>query len=210
MDERPRPDPGRKRGPAGGGAALATPIKGVKLSSYAVYWIRAYILKYILDNMRSVRLGTTRASRKLFFRLNKEKRALERQGFEVEPKLLAERLDVRREGRGRHGAAPLGSRYLSTNAPAAAGRRGRHERIGDSFSPLAARQRRAAQVGDLRAAGRAFLEQVEEFVAVRSEERDRKHPGRAHPGRGAAHPGRHGRASSASPASACASSRRGS
>ena len=38
------------------------PYQGVKLSSYAVYWIRAYILKYILDNMRSVRLGTTRAS----------------------------------------------------------------------------------------------------------------------------------------------------
>ncbi len=70
------------------------PYQGVKLSSYAVYWIRAYILKYILDNMRSVRLGTTRASRKLFFRLNKEKRELERQGYEVEPKLLAERLDV--------------------------------------------------------------------------------------------------------------------
>ena len=70
------------------------PYKGVKLSSYAVYWIRAYILKYILDNMRSVRLGTTRASRKLFFRLNKEKRELERLGYEVEPRLLAERLDV--------------------------------------------------------------------------------------------------------------------
>jgi RNA polymerase sigma-32 factor len=70
------------------------PYQGVKLSSYAVYWIRAYILKYILDNMRSVRLGTTRASRKLFFRLNKEKRKLERLGYEVEPKLLAERLDV--------------------------------------------------------------------------------------------------------------------
>ena len=70
------------------------PYQGVKLSSYAVYWIRAFILKYILDNMRSVRLGTTRASRKLFFRLNKEKRELERLGYEVEPKLLAERLEV--------------------------------------------------------------------------------------------------------------------
>ena len=70
------------------------PYQGVKLSSYGVYWVRAYILKYILDNMRSVRLGTTRASRKLFFRLNKEKRELERLGYEVEPQLLAERLDV--------------------------------------------------------------------------------------------------------------------
>jgi len=70
------------------------PYQGVRLSSYAVYWIRAYILKYILDNMRSVRLGTTRASRKLFFQLNKEKARLEREGFEVSPKLIAERLDV--------------------------------------------------------------------------------------------------------------------
>jgi RNA polymerase sigma-32 factor len=70
------------------------PYQGVKLSSYAAYWIRAYVLKYILDNFRMVRLGTTRAQRKLFFRLNKEKRELERQGFEASPPLLAERLDV--------------------------------------------------------------------------------------------------------------------
>jgi RNA polymerase sigma-32 factor len=70
------------------------PYQGVKLSSYAVYWIRAYILKYILDNFRVVRLGTTRAQRKLFFRLNREKRELERQGFEASPLLLAEKLEV--------------------------------------------------------------------------------------------------------------------
>lgn len=70
------------------------PYQGVKLSSYAVYWIRAYILKYILDNFRVVRLGTTRAQRKLFFRLNREKRELERKGFEASPPLLAERLEV--------------------------------------------------------------------------------------------------------------------
>ncbi len=70
------------------------PYRGVKLTSYAVYWIRAYILKYIMDNYRTVRLGRSRAQRKLFFRLNKEKRQLEREGFEVDPKLLAERLDV--------------------------------------------------------------------------------------------------------------------
>ncbi len=70
------------------------PYQGVKLSSYAAYWIRAYVLKYLLDNIRLVRLGTTRAQRKLFFRLNKEKRELERLGIEVEPKMIAERLDV--------------------------------------------------------------------------------------------------------------------
>src|SRR5262249_28792196 len=70
------------------------PEQGVKLASYAAYWIRAYILKYLIDNIRLVRRGSSRAERKLFFRLNREKRELERQGFEVEPKLLAERLDV--------------------------------------------------------------------------------------------------------------------
>jgi RNA polymerase sigma-32 factor len=70
------------------------PHQGVKLTSYAVYWIRAYILKYIMDNFRTVRLGRSRAQRKLFFRLNKEKRQLELEGFDVEPKLLAERLEV--------------------------------------------------------------------------------------------------------------------
>jgi RNA polymerase sigma-32 factor len=70
------------------------PEQGVKLASYAAYWIRAYILKYLIDNIRMVRLGSSRAERKLFFRLNREKRELERQGFEVGPKLLAERLDV--------------------------------------------------------------------------------------------------------------------
>lgn len=70
------------------------PYKGVRLSSYAAYWVRAYILKYIIDNIRLVRMGKTRAQRKLFYRLNKEKRLLEQQGYEVLPALLAERLDV--------------------------------------------------------------------------------------------------------------------
>ncbi len=70
------------------------PYQEVKLSTYAAYWIRAFILKYLIDNIRLVRLGSTRAERKLFFRLNKEKRELERLGFEATPKLIAERLDV--------------------------------------------------------------------------------------------------------------------
>ena len=70
------------------------PYQGTKLSSYAVYWIRAYILKYLIDNIRLVKLGQGRAQRKLFFRINKEKRELERLGFSPEPKLIAERLDV--------------------------------------------------------------------------------------------------------------------
>ena len=71
------------------------PYRGVKFSYYAAYWIRAYILKFIMDNWRLVKIGTTQAQRKLFFSLNKEKKLLESQGFKAEPKLLAERLNVK-------------------------------------------------------------------------------------------------------------------
>ena len=71
------------------------PDRGVKFSSYAVYWIRAYILKFIMDNWRLVKIGTTQAQRKLFFSLNKEKKFLEAQGYDPKPKLLAQRLNVK-------------------------------------------------------------------------------------------------------------------
>lgn len=73
------------------------PYRGVKLSSYAAYWIRAYILKYLIDNIRMVRVGSSRAERKLFFRLNKARRELERAGFEPVPRLLAEKIGVKDE-----------------------------------------------------------------------------------------------------------------
>ncbi|MFO7760231.1 MAG: RNA polymerase factor sigma-32 [Desulfobia sp.] len=71
------------------------PYRGVKFSYYAAYWIRAYILKFIMDNWRLVKIGTTQAQRKLFFSLNKEKKLLEANGFKPETKLLAERLGVK-------------------------------------------------------------------------------------------------------------------
>jgi len=71
------------------------PYRGVKFSYYAAYWIRAYILKSIMDNSRLVKIGTTQAQRKLFFSLNKERKLLEAQGFVPEAKLLAERLNVK-------------------------------------------------------------------------------------------------------------------
>ncbi len=71
------------------------PYRGVKLSSYASYWIRAYILKYLIDNIRMVRVGSSRAERKLFFRLNKAKRELRQAGFEPEPLLLAQKIGVK-------------------------------------------------------------------------------------------------------------------
>ena len=71
------------------------PERGIKFSYYATFWIRAYILKFIMDNWRLVKLGTTQVQRKLFYKLNKEKKALEAQGIKPESQLLAKRLDVK-------------------------------------------------------------------------------------------------------------------
>jgi len=70
------------------------PYRGVKLSSYAAWWIRAYMLRYILNNWRLVKLGTTQAQRKLFFNLNKEKAKLSAMGIEPTHAEIAKRLDV--------------------------------------------------------------------------------------------------------------------
>jgi RNA polymerase sigma-32 factor len=70
------------------------PYRGVKLSSYAAWWIRAYILRFILNNWRLVKLGTTQAQRKLFFNLNKEKAKLSALGIEPTSAEIARRLSV--------------------------------------------------------------------------------------------------------------------
>lgn len=70
------------------------PYKNVKFSYYASFWIKAYILKFIMDNWRLVKIGTTQGQRKLFFKLKKEKQKLVDQGFDPNPKLLSERLGV--------------------------------------------------------------------------------------------------------------------
>ncbi len=70
------------------------PNRGVKLSSYAAWWIRAYMLRFILNNWRLVKLGTTQAQRKLFFNLRKEKARLSAMGVEPTTAELAESLAV--------------------------------------------------------------------------------------------------------------------
>ncbi len=96
------------------------PFKGVKLSSYAAWWIRAYIIRFIMDNWRLVKLGTTQAQRKLFFNLAKEREKLLARGVEPTPRLLAKNLQVEEkdveEMTGR-----MASEDLSLDAPAHAG-----------------------------------------------------------------------------------------
>jgi RNA polymerase sigma-32 factor len=71
------------------------PYRGIKFSYYASFWIKAYMLKFVMENWKLVKIGTTQSQRKLFFRLAKERDLLLSQGLEPEPKLLAERLEVK-------------------------------------------------------------------------------------------------------------------
>lgn len=70
------------------------PYRGVKLSTYSGWWIRAYILKYILNNWRMVKIGTTQNQRKLFFNLRKQRAALEAAGIEASAENIGKALDV--------------------------------------------------------------------------------------------------------------------
>ncbi len=92
------------------------PFRGVRLSSYATWWIKSYILKHILDNWRLVRVGTTNARRKLLFNLKKEKEKLEQEGFDPTTKLLAERFGVN-EGEIIDVSASIGAMDVSIDAP---------------------------------------------------------------------------------------------
>lgn len=73
------------------------PYRGIKLSYYASFWIKAYILKFIMDNWKLVKIGTTQSQRKLFYNLKREKEKLRALGYEPGPKLLADVLQVREE-----------------------------------------------------------------------------------------------------------------
>ena len=73
------------------------PDKGIKFSYYAAFWIKAYILKYIMDNWRMVKIGTTQTQRKLFYNLNKERQRLQALGFDPTTSELSKNLNVSEE-----------------------------------------------------------------------------------------------------------------
>jgi RNA polymerase sigma-32 factor len=71
------------------------PNRGIRLCSYAAWWVRAYILKYTLDNWRLVKAGTTETQRRLFFTLRRRRNELERRGIEASSQNLAAALNVK-------------------------------------------------------------------------------------------------------------------
>ena len=92
------------------------PYRGVRFPSYAVWWIRAYMIRYIMNDWRMVKIGTTQAQRKLFFNLQKEKEKIEAEGLMPGPKLLAQRLNVK-EDEVVEMEQRLASRDLSVDVP---------------------------------------------------------------------------------------------
>jgi RNA polymerase sigma-32 factor len=114
------------------------PNSGAKLSYYASWWIRSYILKFILDNFRLVKIGTTQEQKKLFYNLMREKNRLMAQGIEPSVKLLSQNLDVseksvtemqqRLEGQG--GEVSLDQLTLDHEGPSL------HDLIADDKEPI--------------------------------------------------------------------------
>ena len=144
------------------------PFKGVKLSTYAAWWIRAYIIRFIMDNWRLVKLGTTQAQRKLFFNLSKEREKLLVRGIDPTPRLLAKNLQVE-EKDVEEMSARMGSEDLSLDAPA----RGDEDSGQTKLDRLAVATPAADdQIGDqqLRA---LFREKLTAFAGTLSDEREK-------------------------------------
>jgi RNA polymerase sigma-32 factor len=101
------------------------PDKQIRLISYGVWWIRAYIQNYILKSWSLVKLGTTQAQRKLFFSLARTRRELERAGAGGDEGRIARKLHVkpsevremqqRMEGRDLSLDAPMGEDGTSSH-----------------------------------------------------------------------------------------------
>ena len=96
------------------------PGRGIRFPSYAVWWIRAYIYRYLLNNWRLVKIGTTQAQRKLFFNLRKETERLEAEGFKPQPLLIAQRMGVK-ESEVREMQERMAQSEISLDQPLTAG-----------------------------------------------------------------------------------------
>ncbi|GAO03497.1 RNA polymerase sigma factor RpoD/SigA [Anaeromyxobacter sp. PSR-1] len=146
------------------------PWKGVKLSSYAAWWIRAYIIRFIMENWRLVKLGTTQAQRKLFFNLSKEREKLLARGIEPTPRLLAKNLQVE-EKDVEEMSARMAADDLSLDAPVGTegddGRQNRLDRLADDGGPSP-----DAALGDEQLR-RIFREKLDAFSGTLTDEKER-------------------------------------
>ncbi len=146
------------------------PFKGVKLSSYAAWWIRAYIIRFVMENWRMVKLGTTQAQRKLFFNLSKEREKLLARGVDPTPRLLAKNLDVE-ESDIEEMSARMAGDDVSLDAPLSAGDEdSRQTRLDRVTTSHAARADDRIADEELR---RIFREKLETFSKSITDEKER-------------------------------------
>ena len=145
------------------------PFKGVKLSSYAAWWIRAYIIRFIMDNWRMVKLGTTQAQRKLFFNLSKEREKLLSRGIEPTPRLLAQNLRVE-EKDVEEMTARMSHDDLSLDAPVRSGDDESHQSNLDRLS--SARANADEQLGNAQLK-QLFREKLQTFAKTITDEKER-------------------------------------
>jgi RNA polymerase sigma-32 factor len=145
------------------------PFKGVKLSSYAAWWIRAYIIRFVMENWRMVKLGTTQAQRKLFFNLAKEREKLLARGIEPTPRLLAKNLSVE-EKEVEEMSARMAADDLSLDAPVRAGDGDARQTQLDRLEAHGADPGEA--LGDEQLRG-LFRQKLEAFAATLTDEKER-------------------------------------
>jgi RNA polymerase sigma-32 factor len=145
------------------------PYRGVRFPSYAVWWIRAYIIRYVMNNWRLVKLGTTQAQRKLFFNLAKEREKLIARGIDPTPRLLAKNLKVE-EREVEEMAARMGSDDLSLDEPLRGDDEGARQTRLDRFAGVGASADDALGAEQLR---RLFREKLEAFAATITDEKER-------------------------------------
>jgi len=73
------------------------PERGYRFSTYAGWWIRSMMLRYIFNNSHMIKPGTTNEQKKLFYNLRKEQRRLEDMGIDADAATIAQNLDVSEE-----------------------------------------------------------------------------------------------------------------
>jgi RNA polymerase sigma-32 factor len=142
----------------------------VKLSSYAAWWIRAYIIRFVMENWRMVKLGTTQAQRKLFFNLSREREKLLARGIDATPRLLARNLKVE-EKDVEEMAARMAGEDVSLDAPVGNGdedgRQNRLERVADAGAAAP-----DDRIGDEQLR-RVFREKLDAFAETITDEKER-------------------------------------
>ena len=124
------------------------PSRGVRFGSYAQWWIRAYILKYLMDNFSMVKIGTTQAQRKLFYNLKKERARLEARGIDASTERLADALDVRAEEVVEMQKRLAGGAEVSLSAPVRDGERGEVGDLLPAQAPSAEEQTSQAEIAE--------------------------------------------------------------